>query len=92
MQESSAIRPKRIIEERGNIIESKEYQIEMNEKKYILILEKYKDKINFRLRKKEKMILIEYNKEYEYEEMIKELLLDKEIFMKQIKYIIYITT
>ena len=80
MQESNAIRPKRIIEERGNIIESKEYEIEMNEQKYILILEKYKDIINFRLRKKEKMILIEYNKEYEYEEMIKELLLDKEYY------------
>ena len=38
------------------------------------------NKINFRLRKKEKMILIEYNKEYEYEDMIKELLLDKEYY------------
>ena len=80
MEESNVLRPKRIIEERGNIIESKEYEIEMNKEKYILIIEKYKNKLNFRLRKKEKMILIEYNKEYEYEDMIKELLLDKEYY------------
>ena len=54
MEESNILGPKRIIEERGNIIESKEYEIEMNKEKYILIIEKYKNKLNFRLRKKKK--------------------------------------
>ena len=78
-----------IIIGRGNLIESKKYELKLREDAYSLLIERFENLISFKIRKINNICLYQYFREYKYEDILNLLSLIKNQYEDLSKIFIY---
>ena len=78
-----------IIIGRGNLIESKKYELKLREDTYSLLIERYENLISFKIRQINNICLYQYFREYKYEDILNLLSLIKNQYEDLSKIFIY---
>ena len=78
-----------IIIGRGNLIESKKYELKLREDTYSLLIERYENLISFKIRQINNICLYQYFREYKYEDILNLLSLIKNQYGDLSKIFIY---
>ena len=78
-----------IIIGRGNLIESKKYELKLREDTYSLLIERYENLISFEIRQINNICLYQYFREYKYEDILNLLSLIKNQYGDLSKIFIY---
>ena len=78
-----------IIIGRGNLIESKKYELKLREDTYSLLIERYENLISFEIRQINNICLYQYFREYKYEDILNLLSLIKNQYEDLSKIFIY---
>ena len=78
-----------IIIGRGNLIESKKYELKLREDTYSLLIERFENLISFKIRQINNICLYQYFREYKYEDILNLLSLIKNQYGDLSKIFIY---
>ena len=78
-----------IIIGRGNLIESKKYELKLREDAYSLLIERFENLISFKIRQINNICLYQYFREYKYEDILNLLSLIKNQYGDLSKIFIY---
>ena len=78
-----------IIIGRGNLIESKKYELKLREDTYSLLIERFENLISFKIRQINNICLYQYFREYKYEDILNLLSLIKNQYEDLSKIFIY---
>ena len=89
MEAAETPTPLEILIGRGNLIESKKYELKLREDTYSLLIERYENLISFKIRQINNICLYQYFREYKYEDILNLLSLIKNQYGDLSKIFIY---
>ena len=89
MEAAETPTPLEIVIGRGNLIESKKYELKLREDTYSLLIERYENLISFEIRQINNICLYQYFREYKYEDILNLLSLIKNQYGDLSKIFIY---
>ena len=89
MEAAETPRQLAIIIGRGNLIESKKYELKLREDTYSLLIERFENLISFKIRQLNNICLYQYFREYKYEDILNLLSLIKNQYEDLSKIFIY---
>jgi hypothetical protein len=89
MEAAETPTPLEIVIGRGNLIESKKYELKLREDTYSLLIERFENLISFKIRQINNICLYQYFREYKYEDILNLLSLIKNQYEDLSKIFIY---
>ena len=89
MEAAETPTPLEILIGRGNLIESKKYELKLREDTYSLLIERFENLISFKIRQINNICLYQYFREYKYEDILNLLSLIKNQYGDLSKIFIY---
>ena len=89
MEAAETPTPLEIVIGRGNLIESKKYELKLREDTYSLLIERFENLISFKIRQINNICLYQYFREYKYEDILNLLSLIKNQYGDLSKIFIY---
>ena len=89
MEAAETPTPLEILIGRGNLIESKKYELKLREDTYSLLIERFENLISFKIRQINNICLYQYFREYKYEDILNLLSLIKNQYEDLSKIFIY---